>query len=126
MDNKAVLDAFLGAFLEGDFQRMASYLADDVVLHEAAVLPYGGDHVGPEAFLATMQAASSFFETEALKWELMDAGDRVILHILVRLTSRRTGVSFDIPVVEIFAFRDGKIIDDDVFYKDASLVASAA
>ena len=38
MDNKAVLDAFLQAFLEGDLERMASYLADDVVLHEAAVL----------------------------------------------------------------------------------------
>ena len=126
MDNKAVLDALLQAFLEGDLERMASYLADDVVLHEAAVLPYGGDHVGPQAFLATMQAAGDLFETEALKWELMEAGDRVILHILVRLTSRRTGVSFDTPVVEIFAFRDGKIIDDDVFYKDASLVASAA
>ena len=39
---------------------------------------------------------------------------------------RRTGESFDIPVVEIFAFRDGKITHDDVYYKDASLVASAA
>ena len=37
-----------------------------------------------------------------------------------------TGESFDIPVVEIFAFRDRKITDDDVYYKDASLVASAA
>ncbi len=66
------------------------------------------------------------FETEALKWELMDAGDKVVLYMLVRLTSRRTGNSLDIPVVEIFAFRDGKITDDDVYYKDASLVASAA
>jgi ketosteroid isomerase-like protein len=126
MDNKAVLEAFLQAFLDGDLPRMGTYLADDVVLHEAAVLPYGGDHVGPQAFLGTMEAASSLFETEPLKWELMDAGDNVILHMLVRLTSRRTGGSFDIPVVEIFAFRDGKIIDDDVYYKDASLVANAA
>ena len=73
-----------------------------------------------------MQAAGSFFETEALKWEVMGAGDKAVLHMLVRLTSRRTGESFDIPVVEIFAFRDGKITDDDVYYKDASLVASAA
>ncbi len=34
---------------------------------------------------------------------------QAVLHMLVRLTSRRTGESFDIPVVEIFAFRDGKI-----------------
>jgi ketosteroid isomerase-like protein len=54
------------------------------------------------------------------------AGDKAVLHMLVRLTSRRTGESFDIPVVEIFAFRDGKITDDDVYHEDASLVASAA
>jgi ketosteroid isomerase-like protein len=73
-----------------------------------------------------MQAAGSFFETEALKWEVMGACDKAVLHMLVRLTSCRTGESFDIPVVEIFAFRDGKITDDHVYYKDASLVASAA
>ena len=58
-DNKAVLEAFVQAFIDGDLERMSSHLADDVVLHEAAVLPYGGDHVGRLAFLSTMQAADS-------------------------------------------------------------------
>jgi len=126
MDNRATLEAFVQAFIDGDSQRMRSYLAADVVLHEAAVLPYGGDHVGVEGFFSSLQTASSIFDAEALKWELMDAGDKVILHMLVRLTSRRTGKILEIPVVEIFAFRDGKIIDDDVYYKDASLVADLA
>jgi uncharacterized protein len=126
MDNRATLEAFVQAFIDGDSQRMRSYLADDVVLHEAAVLPYGGDHLGVEGFFRSLQTASSIFDAEALKWELMDAGDKVILHMLVRLTSRRTGKILEIPVVEIFAFRDGKIIDDDVYYKDASLVAGLA
>ena len=126
MDNRATLEAFVQAFIDGDSQRMRSYLAADVVLHEAAVLPYGGDHVGVEGFFSSLQTASSIFDAEALKWELMDAGDKVILHMLVRLTSHRTGKILEIPVVEIFTFRDGKIIDDDVYYKDASLVAGLA
>jgi hypothetical protein len=51
-DNKAVLEAFVQAFIDGDLERMSSHLADDVVLHEAAVLPYGGDHVGGRPFSA--------------------------------------------------------------------------
>ena len=126
MDNGATLEAFVQAFIDGDSQRMRSYLADDVVLHEAAVLPYGGDHVGVEAFFSSLQTASSIFDAEALKWEVLDAGEKAVLHMLVRLTSRRTGAVLETPVVEIFGFRDGKIVDDDVYYKDAGLVAGLA
>jgi uncharacterized protein len=126
MDNGAILEAFVQAFTDGDSQRMKSYLADDVVLHEAAVLPYGGDHVGVEGFFDSLQKASSIFDAEALKWEVLDAGEKAVLHMLVRLTSRRTGAVLETPVVEIFGFRDGKIVDDDVYYKDAGLVAGLA
>jgi len=126
MDNGAILEAFVQAFIDGDSQRMRSYLADDVVLHEAAVLPYGGDHVGVEGFFDSLQKASSIFDAEALKWEVLDAGEKAVLHMLVRLTSRRTGAVLETPVVEIFGFRDGKIVDDDVYYKDAGLVAGLA
>jgi uncharacterized protein len=126
MDNGATLEAFVQAFIDGDAQRMKSYLADDVVLHEAAVLPYGGDHVGVEGFFDSLQKASSIFDAEALKWEVLDAGEKAVLHMLVRLTSRRTGAVLETPVVEIFGFRDGKIVDDDVYYKDAGLVADLA
>jgi ketosteroid isomerase-like protein len=47
----------------------------------------------------------------------------VIHHVVMRFTSRVTGESVDMPIVEMTHIRDGKLVEVDVYYKTPSQIA---
>jgi hypothetical protein len=48
---------------------------------------------------------------------LLDAGEQLIVKALATFTSKRSGASVDCPIVEIYSFADGSIIEADVYDK---------
>jgi hypothetical protein len=122
--NKALLERFLSSLGAGDVAAAAACFHQQGVLHEADVLPYGGDHRGgPEGFLGLLNAINSTYTMTIGKSEVLDAEERVVVLADVTMTSKISSASMETSLVEVFSFADGLIIDDDVFYKDAAAVA---
>jgi ketosteroid isomerase-like protein len=91
----------------------------DIVIREAASLPYGGDWKGVDGLRDLMTTMRSLTKLSPIDVEVFDAGDD---HVITRQTAlmedERTGASLRVPMVEVYRMVDGKIAEIDVFYKD--------
>jgi uncharacterized protein len=116
------VEAFLNS--SPDVEAMIKHVHEDAVFHEADCLAWGGEFRGHEGFLELLGKMAESFDTEVRDLQIMDAGDVITTKFIVNWKSKKTGESVDMPIVEIFTVKDGLIVDDDIFYKDAALVAS--
>jgi uncharacterized protein len=120
--NVDIVQRFEDAFVCGDLDEVLSLLTADVVVHEAASLPYAGDHRGHDGFLRLTEAFNRVWEmTSDLDLTLLDAGDeRVVGLVQYDVVSRATGVPFRLDHVEVYTVRDSRIADLDIYYKDTA------
>jgi uncharacterized protein len=98
----------------------------NIVIHEAASLPYGGDYRGHEGAL---RHGHGF----RMAWDRFQPGDRRGLepliiadgdHVVVlwrhKLEGVETGHKIDLPAVSVYQMRDGKIVDSRMFHFDTA------
>ncbi|WP_205698780.1 nuclear transport factor 2 family protein [Conexibacter sp. SYSU D00693] len=115
-----VVGDFLDAVAGANLERALALLAGDVTVHEPESLPYGGDHRGPDAFAAMLGQIAGAYRVRLDGHELHDAGDVVVAHVRCRMTSRTTGRELDVPIIELYRVRDGRILALDAFPKDTA------
>ena len=97
----------------------------EFVVYEAGGLPYSGEYHGPDGFfelLGKMNQAMELTPGETFQYLLAD--DTVAIRGRLRFTSRASGQSVEMGLVEIYTVRDGLIVELDVYYKDPSAVAA--
>jgi uncharacterized protein len=102
-----------------------SLLHDDFVVHEAGGLPFSGDYYGSQGFFELLTRMSDLLDltpgpiaTDAL------GDDAVAARFRLTFTSRASGKSVEMGLVEIYTVRDGRIAELDVYYKDPAAVAA--
>jgi ketosteroid isomerase-like protein len=112
------------------YERHAFFAAADenTVLREAPSLPYGGEYRGVAAMQRLAQRMRATWgrpgadgksdPTLHREVEYTVDGDMVCAHMMFSGTGEKTGKSFSFPVVEVFRFRAGVIVDITVFYFD--------
>ena len=122
----AVVKRLVEGYVTGDLEAAFSTVHPDIVLHEAAGLPYGGEWVGLEGFQKLLETIMSDYQLEVLGYEAFDTGAGAMVRMDTRFTSRRSGAVLEMPIVELYGFTDGLISDVDVFYKDTRAVAGLA
>ena len=122
--NVDVVRRFEDAFVRGDLDEVLSLLTEDIVVHEAASLPYGGEHRGHDGFLRLVEAFTSVWEmTSDLDLTFFDADDtRVVVLVAYDVVARATGRPFRLDHVEVYTVRDGRIADLDIYYKDTAAI----
>ena len=113
-DNKAtMMRMYEEVMSQGDLDLMDDFLADDFVEHEELPpgVPQGKD--APKALMAMLREA--FPDFRARVEEMLEDGDKVITRARFSGTHQGefmgippTGKSFDIAVIDIVEFRDGK------------------
>ncbi|HJS85522.1 MAG TPA: nuclear transport factor 2 family protein, partial [Acetobacteraceae bacterium] len=87
---------------------------------------YAGRWEGIEAWRRFGALFLSIWQPEvAGPVELFPKGDRVAARFTLRLASRATGKRVDMPLVEIFTARDGRITELEVFYSDTARMLAA-
>jgi uncharacterized protein len=126
-ENIRVVERFEHAFVRGDMDEVLSLLHEDIVVHEAASLPYAGDHRGHDGFLKLAATFNGVWEmTSPLDLTFLDAGEATVV-VLVRydVIARATGNALTLDHVEIYTVRDGKITDLDVYYRDTAAIVEA-
>ncbi|MFB7724317.1 nuclear transport factor 2 family protein [Nocardia sp. NPDC056100] len=102
---------------------MVAYLAADVVMSQAGVLPYGGEWRGAEGFAEFLEAfGKAWSALEFLEQRFVVEGDVVVVHSRGRLTARATGRGLETELVQWITFRDGLIAGFRPFYRDTAAV----
>src|SRR5271154_6594749 len=118
-DALAVARHYYTALMDGDADRALSVFSEDIVLREAASLPYGGTHRGREAFIAALGGATKFVDLEHIALE----------HLIVDGERAAAFVSYHPPgspdgepqyCIDWLVIRDGKIVELMPFYFDTA------
>ena len=112
-----VVQRMIEAFRAGELDAALATVHEDLVVHEAASLPYGGDWAGPGGFRDLLHQLG-VHGLQVLTSEILDAGDEVVVRFNTRFTSPRSGAVIPMPILEVYRFTDGLISDVDIFYKD--------
>jgi uncharacterized protein len=114
---------FSRALGEKDFEKARSLLAHDLVVHEAGGLPYSGEYQGPQGFFDLYAAMNELLELQPgpmVRQSLDD--DTIVSRFRLKFTSRATGESVEMNLVEIYRVSGRQINELDVYYKDPSAV----
>jgi ketosteroid isomerase-like protein len=122
-----ILHAFAKEVVAGNRDGLRSLLHEDVVVHEAPTLPYGGDHYGQDAFMDLFETVQATWEfTETFQYTYYESGpDTVILQVEVDSLAANTRKPIRLRLAEIFTIREGKIADLDIYYWDTAAMIEA-
>ena len=123
--NRCAVEALFDAVDRRDPAGVLAAYAENVTIHEAESLPYGGDHSGPEVLRHGQQfrAAWDRFqpnEQRGLDPQIITDGDHVVVQWRHRLENPKTGDSLDLPAVSVYRMENTKIIDSRMFHFDTA------
>ena len=113
------LQTFVGLMMSGRYDEARSMVSSDVVIHEPASIPYGGEFHGLEGFDQFRRTFGATWKSwsDGPIWYAEHAGKVVKLNVITAV-SRATGRSYTTPLAEFFTFKDGKLAEIQVFYQD--------
>jgi uncharacterized protein len=106
---------------------LASY-APEIVIRDAASLPYGGIYHGLEGAKQHVEGAAQTWNDlqpeAARKMDavFLDAGEYVIVLWRLKGLEVSSGRTLDSPVVSVYKMRDEKIIESQMFYSDTAAI----
>lgn len=111
--NIQVKEQFVAAVFAGDADTIRALADPAFELHEGSGLPFAGTYRGAEGFLKFLGTFSQTFDIERLEpirsYESQDP-DRMAFEFDLRATVRNTGQLFESTLIEIWNFRDGKVL----------------
>jgi uncharacterized protein len=122
---QATVNRFMQAIVENRFDDGRRLLHDDFVVYEAGGLPYSGEYHGPDGFFelyGKIKQAMELTPGEAVQYLMAD--DTVGIRGRLKFTSRASGKSVEMSLVEIYTVHQGLIVELDVYYKDPAAVAA--
>jgi len=105
-----------------DIEQALSCLHPDIVLKEAASLPYPGVFQGHDGYKRFLGLLAATFVVTVQNTEFLDAGTHVVGRMDLTFKSRANGRSVTMPVVEIYRIEAGLITDMDAYYKDTKAI----
>jgi hypothetical protein len=121
---RQALTDYLDALATGDLAACAQQLATDVRIMEGASLPFGGEWVGRDGFTRLIERIGTDFEPEVLESQVDHADSLSILQMRARFTSRASGRTEEVDIVELYSFgEDGLISRVDVYYRDPTVIS---
>ncbi|MFI6266629.1 nuclear transport factor 2 family protein [Micromonospora sp. NPDC051006] len=114
--NRAVVEAMFEAANNGDVDRVVSYLSDDVTVIEPRFLPFGKAYHGKNEFFGLAQVLPNYLDLSAITVHYTIAdGDRVAACVGIPDVTTGELTHF----IEQFTVKDGKIVENRLFYHDA-------
>jgi ketosteroid isomerase-like protein len=114
--NRAVVEELYAAAGSGSFEKIATLLAEDVVVIEPGYLPYGKTYHGLREFGELFGMIGQFLDLSEVRVNYTIAdGDRVAACLAIRDIDTGEWTDF----IEQSTLRDGKIVEIKLFYHDA-------
>ena len=124
--NKWAVQALFEAVDRRDGEGVRAAYAENITIHEAESLPYGGDYNGSEGALRHGQgflATWNRFQERAARGldpKIIADGDHVIVLWRHRLENARTGDKLDLPAVSDYRMENARVADSRMFHFDTA------
>ena len=124
--NKDVVKEYYRAALAGEIDTVRTLMHVELRVVEAASLPYGGVKTGPDGLVELLH---EFYATwdNCQVWvkDLIAENDWVVALTEMSGTAKKSGISFTVPLSEVYRLKDNKIIEITPFYFDTKLLHDA-
>jgi ketosteroid isomerase-like protein len=108
---------------QGKLEEAGQLFHEDLIIHEAPELPFGGDFHGPQGFFDIWARIVEFAEP-SLVGEMTYLDTEPVVVLLRGRFTRKSGEAAETDVVELYSVRDGQIVDLDIYYKNPGAVAA--
>jgi len=121
--NLKIVETVLEKGAAGKLDELSQYFHTDWVCVEADSLPYSGTFKGFEG--GYLRLMKEMLETwDDLSWDIKNiiADDHSVV-VLLDLKGRLGDQTFDMPVCEVWEFRDGKIVRSTPYYFDTKIMS---
>lgn len=121
-DVDAVASAY-AAINAGDAGPYLELFDQEGEFRESSSLPYGGTYHGHEGLDRLFALLDEYWESLSFDvGRILDAGDSLVVVSRVSGRARKTGGTFDEPIVEVLRMRDGKIVSSHAYLDTARLL----
>jgi len=111
--NLAIQEQFVTAVFAGDAGTIEALCAPDFELHEGSGLPFAGTYRGAAGFLEFLGVFNDTFDIEELapvRTYVTHNPDWLIGEMNLRATLRSSGQRFESSLLEMWQFRNGKVV----------------
>jgi len=109
----------------GEWDAVASFMAEDLVIHEPQTLPYGGEWRGRDALQRLFATVMGYWDDPQVEWIDLVGGDQHAVALL-RMSVTVPGTSKRVTqrVTEVTRFNaDGKMAEMHIHYFDTGEMA---
>ena len=114
--------AMYAAVARGEWDKVADFMSDDLVIHEPTSLPYGGEWRGRDALQKLYAHVMGYWKDPVVKWQELVGGEKyavALLHFTV--TAKSSGKRVDTHIAEVTEFDDaGKMASMRIHYFDTA------
>ena len=120
--NKRAVEALFAAVDRRDREGIRAAYDENITIHEAASLPYGGDYRGHEGALRHGQGFRVAWEpfqphqTRGLDPLIIADCDYVVVLWRHKLENSETGERLDLPAVSVYRMENAKVADSRMFH----------
>jgi ketosteroid isomerase-like protein len=123
----AILTALYEKAHIGDWDGVAAYLSDDLVIHEAPSLPFGGEYRGRDALRRVYGIVMAYWDKPSVEvYSIVGDDTHVVALMNFTMTSKLTGNGFTQKMAEVSTLVDGLVTEMRIHYYDTAQVAAEA
>jgi hypothetical protein len=123
-DPKDVVEELSRRFQQGDREGALELYHPGLRIQQPVSLPHGGWHEGLDGMAAMAAEFGRHWDRAIDNPRILGCGESAVQVTAQTWTSKATGRSATVDVVELFSFRDGLISEIRVFQQDTHLLLS--
>jgi len=112
------------AFASRDVKSVLLLMAPEVEVIQSEELPWGGHYLGHDGVRKFLEVLAEHLDTRVLIERLIDSGDRVVAIGRTVGKARKTQLEFDVPVVHVWTFSEGRIVRFEPYIENDTMLAA--
>lgn len=114
-ETRAVVERLYDACVRGRLGKILACMADDIVIHEPAMLPYGGTYRGHDEVRRLLMTIGTYIDTGRFAVDRLVVDDDVAFGLL-RIPDPKTGG--DVQFAEQVTVSAGRVVEIRIFVFD--------
>jgi ketosteroid isomerase-like protein len=118
------VEAIYEAFGRRNLPALLRCLGKDIEIIQSAELPWGGIYLGHAGVQEYFTALQTHLDSRIEMERLIDAGDHVVAVGRTTGKARSTGLEFDVPLVHVWRFRDGRVSRFEAYTDNATMLGA--
>lgn len=109
--------------IAADWDSFKKHIHPDFTVIESEGMPYAGSYKGVEGFQELVHTVFNYFEKlEIEATHYMEGDDHVVVIVSISGKGKNTGKAFESNLLELFRFKDNKVIEIRPYYWDQRLI----